>query len=64
MSKKRMTLHSTVIAEEFTLGIDPKSLQAMVLIQTVCNAVVQYSRRFLKHMVISVTEKGRITVAA
>ena len=51
-------------AEEFTLGVDPKSLQAMVLMQTVYNAVVQHSGGFLKHVVISVTEKGRITVVA
>ena len=50
-------------SEEFTLGIDPKSLHAMVLMQTVYNAVVWHSGGFLKHMVISVTEKGRITVA-
>ena len=50
--------------EEFALGIDPKSLHATVLMQTVYNAVVWHSGGFLKHMVISVTEKGRITVAA
>ena len=49
--------------EEFALGIDPKSLHAMVLMQTVYNAVVRHSGGFLKHVVISVTEKGRITVA-
>ena len=41
--------------EEFTLGIDPKSLHATVLMQTVYNAVIQHSRRFLKRVVISVT---------
>ena len=50
--------------EEFALGIDPKSLHAMVLMQTVYNAVVRHSRGFLKHVVISVTKKGRITVVA
>ena len=49
--------------EEFALGIDPKSLHAMVLMQTVYNTVIQHSRGFLKHVVICVTEKGRITVA-
>ena len=43
--------------EEFALGIDPKSLHATVLMQMVYNAVVQHSRGFLKHMVISVTER-------
>ena len=33
-------------AEEFALGIDPKSLHAMVLMQTVYNAVVQHSEGF------------------
>ena len=46
-----------------TLGIDPKSLHTTVLMQTVYNAVVWHSGRFLNYMVISVTEKGRITVA-
>ena len=46
-------------AEEFVLGIDPKSLHAMVLMQTVYNAVVQHSRGFLKHVAISVTWKGK-----
>ena len=50
--------------EEFALGIDPKSLHATVLMQTVYNAVVRHSGGFLKHIAISVTEKGRITVAA
>ena len=49
--------------EEFALGIDPKSLHATVLMQTVYNAVVQHSGGFLKHMAISVTEKGKIMVA-
>ena len=49
--------------EEFTLGIDPESLHAMILMQTVYNAVVQHSGGFLKHMVISVTEKVKITMA-
>ena len=52
-----------VTSEEFTLGIDPKSLHGTVLMQMVYNAVVQHSKGFLKHVVISVTEKGRITVA-
>ena len=46
-------------AEEFTLGIDPKSLHAMVLMQMVYNAVVWHSRGFLKHVAISVTEKSK-----
>ena len=45
--------------EEFTLGIDPKSLHAMVLMQTVYNAVVRHSGGFLKHVVISVIEKSK-----
>ena len=49
--------------EEFTLGIDPKSLHATLLMQMVYNAVVQYSRRFLKHVAISVTEKVKIMAA-
>ena len=47
-------------AEEFALGIDPKSLHATVLMQTVYNAVVQHSRGFLKHVVMSVTERVKI----
>ena len=47
--------------EEFALGIDPKSLHATVLIQTVYNAVVRHSGGFLKHLVISVTERVKIT---
>ena len=46
-------------AEEFALGIDPKSLHATVLMQTVYNAVVWHSRVFLKHVAISVTEKSK-----
>ena len=46
--------------EEFALEIDLKSLHTMVFMQTVYNAVVWHSRRFLKHVTISVTEKGRI----
>ena len=49
--------------EEFALGVDPKSLHAMVLMQTVYNAVIQDSGGFLKHVVISVTEKVKIMVA-
>ena len=45
--------------EEFALGIDPKSLHAMVLMQTVYYAVIRHSGGFLKHVAISVTEKGR-----
>ena len=45
--------------EEFALGIDPKSLHATVLMQTVYNAVVQHSGGFLKHMAISVIEKSK-----
>ena len=47
-------------AEEFTLGIDPKSLHATVLMQIIYNAVVWYSRGFLKHVAISVMEKVKI----
>ena len=36
--------------------------QDIITIQMVYNAVIQHNRGFLKHMVISVTEKGRITV--
>ena len=46
-------------AEEFTLGIDPKSLHATVLMQTVYNAVVWHSGGFLKHVAISVVKKGK-----
>ena len=45
--------------EEFALGIDPKSLHATVLIQTVYNAVVRHSGGFLKHVAISVIEKSK-----
>ena len=45
--------------EEFALGIDPKSLHATVLMQTVYNAVVWHSGGFLKHVVISVIEKSK-----
>ena len=47
--------------EEFALGIDPESLHATVFMQMVYNTVIQHSRGFLKHVMISVTEKGRIT---
>ena len=50
--------------EEFALGIDPKSLHATVLMQMVYNAIIWHSGGFLKHVAISDTEKGRITVAA
>ena len=46
-------------AEEFALGIDPKSLHATVLMQMVYNAVVRHSGRFLKRVAISVTWKGK-----
>ena len=49
--------------EEFTLGIDPKSLHATILMQTVYNAVIRHSGGFLKHVAISVTEKVKIMVA-
>ena len=49
--------------EEVALGNDPKSLHATVLMQTVYNAVIWHSGRFLKCVAISVTEKRRITVA-
>ena len=49
--------------EEFALGIDPKSLHATVLMQTVCNAVVWHSGGFLKRVEISVTKKVKITAA-
>ena len=48
--------------EEFTLGIDPKSLHTTVLMQMVYNAVIWHSGGFLKHMSISVTKRRRITV--
>ena len=48
--------------EEFTLGIDPNCLHATVLMQMVYNAVIWHSRKFLKHMGISVIEKLKITV--
>ena len=50
-------------AEEFILGIDPKSLHAMVLMQMVYNAVVWHSGGFLKHVVISVVKMVKIMVA-
>ena len=49
----------TCVGEEFTLGIYSRSLHAIVLMQTVYTAVVWHRRGFLKHEVISVTEKGR-----
>ena len=49
----------TSTAEEFALGIDPKSLHTTVLMQTVYNAVVQHSGGFLKHVAISVIEKSK-----
>ena len=49
----------TSSGEEFALGIDPKCLHATVLMQTVYNAVIRHSREFLKHVVISVTEKSK-----
>ena len=55
--------NTTVPIEEFTLGIDPKSLDAMVLMQMVYNAVVRHSGGFLKHMAISVVKKVKITAA-
>ena len=50
-------------AEEFALGIDSKSLHAMVLMQTVYNAVVRHSGGFLKHVAIGDTERVKITAA-
>ena len=50
-------------SEEFALGIYPKSLHTMVLMQTVYNAVIWHSRRFLKHKVISVGKKVKIMAA-
>ena len=50
---------SQLSAEEFALGIDPKSLHATVLMQMVYNAVIQHSRGFLKHVAISVVKKGK-----
>ena len=49
--------------EEFALGIDPKSLHAMVLMQMVYNTVVWHSRGFLKHVAISVVKMVKITAA-
>ena len=51
---------STDSGEEFALGIDPKSLHATVLMQTVYNAVVGHSGGFLKHVAISDTERVKI----
>ena len=48
--------------EEFSLGIHPKRLHTMVFMQMIYNAVIQHSRRFLKHMTISVFEKREIAV--
>ena len=59
--KKRNVELSRTNAEEFTLGIDSKSLHAMVLMQMVYNAVIRHSGGFLKHMVISVVKKVKIT---
>ena len=50
-------------SEEFTLGIDPKSLHTMVLMQMVYNAVIWHSGGFLKHVVISVVKRVKITAA-
>ena len=62
-----MTPHSIVYkiscAEEFALGIDPKSLHATVLMQTVYNAVIQHSGGFLKHVAISDTQRVKKMVA-
>ena len=46
-------------SEEFALGVDPKSLHAMVLMQMVYNAVVWHSSELLKHMAISEFKRGR-----
>ena len=48
--------------EKFALGIDPKSLHATVLMQTVDNAVIWHSGKFLKHMAISELERGKRVV--
>ena len=48
--------------EEFALGIEPKSLHATVLMQTVYNAVIQHSGGFLIHVAISVFKKVKIMV--
>ena len=56
-------LRVQLCGEEFAFGIDPKSLHAIVLMQTVYNAVVRHSRGFLKHVAISVTEKVKIMAA-
>ena len=50
-------------SEEFGLRIDPESLHTAVLMQTVYNAVIQHSRGFLKHMMISVIDKVKIMAA-
>ena len=52
---KNMFTCPTEHGEEFALGIDPKSLHATVLMQTVYNAVVWHSGGFLKRVAISVT---------
>ena len=54
---------TTSSVEEFALGIDPKTLHAVVLMQMVYNAVIWHSRGFLKHMAISVVKKVKIMVA-
>ena len=47
------------VNEEFALGIDLESLHATNLMQMVYNTVVWHSGEFLKHMEISIFEKGR-----
>ena len=56
-------LWKQVVAEEFALGIDPKSLHTTVLMQMVYNTIIWHSGQFLKHMAISELEKGKIMVA-
>ena len=56
-------MEAKICIEEFALGIDPKSLHATVLMQTVYNAVIRHGRGFLKHVVISVVKKVKIMVA-
>ena len=64
LSRKGIKHQLTMHYEEFALGIDPKSLHATVLMQTVYNTVVRHSGGFLlKHVAISDTERVKITAA-
>ena len=56
-------IYSMCTNEEFALGIDPKSLHATVLMQTVYNTVIWHSGEFLKCIMINLLKKGKIMVA-